>query len=155
MATSELLLKAELELIKFKREQAVSGTFMSPDSPTITLMDQQIAALSQQVAQLQSQLASDRANAKAASGILAKFDELELARMFAERMFLIAQAAYEETRVSTERQEVFFVTFVRPTLPEKPMYPRRTVNTLLIFCGLFLTWSTLQLIIAGVKDHMI
>lgn len=153
IAINDTLLKVELERIKVRRERDVSIELMSPTAPSIQLFDEQIKTLNRQIDNIRAQLTSEREKVTAVSEQIGHFEELETDRLFAEKLYLIAQTAYERARVEAEHQQLYLVVFVPPTLPQDARYPRKIVNTgLVFFCGL-LIWGSLKLIVASINDQ--
>jgi capsular polysaccharide transport system permease protein len=61
--------------------------------------------------------------------------------------------ALENARLQALRQQLFVVKVVRPNLPERALFPRRTMMTATVFLALLLTYSIGWLIIAGMREH--
>jgi capsular polysaccharide transport system permease protein len=152
-ATAQLLLETRLQRIMLERERTVTVGFTSPQSPAAQLLGDRVNALDLQIAKLQAQLTAEHENVKAASETLAKFEELQLARMFAQELLSITLKAYEAARARAEFQQAYLTVFVAPAIPEQPQYPRRFVNTLLVFLISMVAWGTLTLVAASARDQ--
>jgi capsular polysaccharide transport system permease protein len=116
---------------------------------------ERVKALDQQIELLQAQLTSERETANVATTTLARFEELELTRLFSEQLLAIALKAFEQARVTAERQQAYLTVFAAPVVPEEALYPRRGVNTLLVFVCSLILWGVLSLVVAGARDYMV
>jgi capsular polysaccharide transport system permease protein len=61
--------------------------------------------------------------------------------------------ALENARLQAMRQQLFVVDVVRPNLPERALFPRRTMMVATVFLALLLSYSIGWLIIAGMREH--
>jgi len=152
VSISTTLLEAQLVRAGLERDKIVALRTLSAQAPTMRVLQSKIDALNTQIEQLQAQLTSTNENKIAATAVLARFEELELNRMFAEKLLAITQQAFQKALVETERQHMYLVVFVEPRLPDEARFPRRAVNTLLVFVLLSLIWTIVRLVLAGVVD---
>jgi capsular polysaccharide transport system permease protein len=155
VATVEMLLQVRIQRVAVERERAVTARLTSDQAPPTQFLAERVKALDQQIAKLQTQLTADRDSVKAANVILAKYEELELARLFASELLSVAIKAYQKARSEVERQQVYLSVFVPPAAPQLAMYPRRGVNTALVFFSALITWGILWLVVAGARDQML
>jgi capsular polysaccharide transport system permease protein len=155
VATETMLLQVRLERIAIEQERIVTASLTSPRAPGAQLLAERVKALDEQIARLRSQLTVEHGNMKAASITLAKFEELEIERLFAERLLTVAINAYEKARQQAERQQVYLAVFAPARTPEDAQYPRRLVNTALVFFCAFMLWAVARLIVASARDQML
>jgi capsular polysaccharide transport system permease protein len=87
------------------------------------------------------------------SSQIATFENLELEEKFTERMYTIAQAAYEKARQEREKQLLYLVVVVHPTMPESATYPQVPLTTSLVFSTLLVSWGIVALLTAAIKDQ--
>lgn len=142
-----------LEKLKLENEMASVGNSLSADAPTTQITRARVANLDTQIKALQEKMTSERQNS-ALSEQIAGYEERQLKQQFAEKLYEIAQASYERAREEQEKQQLYFVNIVRPTLPEEAAYPRRVVDTALVFSVCLVLWSMVALMVAAVRDHM-
>lgn len=81
-----------------------------------------------------------------------EFELLKLRQEFAEKLYTVSRAAYEEARRSLERQQLYLVVVVEPTAPDRPAYPTPFTSVVLLFASLSIGWGILCLLIAAVRD---
>jgi capsular polysaccharide transport system permease protein len=149
----KLLLPLLTEKIRLEGALFVASRDLDDSAPTIKVLKSQLTATEQQIAALKAKLTNpdDGSNTLAAS--LAKFEELDLKRQFAERLYTLAQTDLDRARLRAERQSVYLTVFVPPSPPQESLYPRRIAFPILIFVGLTILWAIGAMILASVEDH--
>jgi capsular polysaccharide transport system permease protein len=154
-STSQLLMQAMSEKIRIQSDYFVASRAMSGDAPTIQTLKSRLESLDMQIEQLKSKLTGNSSEGRSVSDSLVKFEELELKRIFAEKLYTMAQDALERARARAEQQNIYLSVFVQPSLPQDASYPERLSFSLLIPMGLLVVWGILALIAAAVEDHHI
>lgn len=81
-----------------------------------------------------------------------EFELLKLRQEFAEKLYTVSRAAYEEARRSLERQQLYLAVVVEPTAPDRPTFPTPFISVVLLFASLTIGWGILCLLIAAVRD---
>jgi capsular polysaccharide transport system permease protein len=152
-STSTLLLQAMAQKIGLENNYFVASKAMSPDAPTVVELKTQIDGLDGQIAQLKSELTGNSPEGRTIAASLVTFEELELKRVFAEKLYTMAQDALERARLRAEQQNIFVSTFVPPSVPQDAKYPQRLSLSLLIPIGLSILWGIFALIGAAIEDH--
>ncbi|WP_442755915.1 hypothetical protein ACNHKD_04515 [Methylocystis sp. JAN1] len=150
---SEMIVKLTLERIDLVNALSTFSSTLSSDAPSQRLQRTRLAAIDQQIADLKKKLTDNQAG-DVVSAQIASYEKLKLEEQFAERLYTIAQSAYESARQDLERQQLYLVTVVAPTLPESATYPRVFGDTLLLFCALLVIWAVIALIAASVQDQV-
>jgi capsular polysaccharide transport system permease protein len=140
------------EKIELENDLASVSGLTLPNTPNQLLLRSRITNVDRQIADFRAKLAGNKSDT-ALSTQLAAYENLQLQVRFMERLYEIAEAAYEKARQALESQQLYVVMVVRPTIPERAIYPRRTLNTLLTFIWSFVLWSIFALAIAGIRDH--
>lgn len=135
-----------------ENNRATLGSSVSADSPMLRVLNAQIAALDQQISDLRSQLTS-QSKGDALSGQIAGYESRQIEVQFAEKLYSIAQDAYNAARREQERQQLYLVTVEQPSTPEKPTYPRIFLDTMTVFAACLVLWSMGALLVASVRDH--
>ena len=92
--------------------------------------------------------------AKTVASALVKFEELEVQRLFAEKLHGLAQSGLERARARAEQQQVYLTVFAPPYLPEEARYPKRLMMSLIILLLLGIVWSIFALVAAAIEDHL-
>jgi capsular polysaccharide transport system permease protein len=150
----KLLMGLLTERIQLESELFVASRSLNETAPTVRALKTRLESTERQIADLKARLTSaqgDRTTTLAAA--LAKFEELELQRQFAEKLYTLAQADLDRARQRADRQSLYLTVFVPPSLPEESRYPRRIAFPILIFLGLTILWGIGVMILASVEDH--
>jgi capsular polysaccharide transport system permease protein len=140
------------EKVELENDLATVAGLTSSNAPNQLLLRSRISNVDKQIADFRAKLAGNKLDT-ALSTQLATYENLQLQVRFMERLYEIAEAAYEKSRQELESQQLYVVMVVRPTMPERAIYPRRILNTLLTFVWSFVLWSIFALAIAGIRDH--
>ena len=152
-STSKLLMQAMGEKIRAESEFFVATRSMSPTAPTVANLRARMDSADRQIEQLKSKLTGNTPEGRTISNSLVRFEELELKRQFAERLYVMAQGALERARSRAQRQSIFVEVFVPPALPEYAKFPERLALSLLAPLALLVIWGILGLTAAAVEDH--
>lgn len=140
--------------LALENSKAALANVMDSASPTQRMLQTQIDSLDKQIGQLREQLTSRQQNENVISGQISSFEELQLETQFAEKLLTIAQGAYERARMDQEKQQLYLVAIVRPTVPERPAYPRLSIAIPMIFIVFSVLWAMVSLIVASIRDHL-
>lgn len=149
----EMIGKLTMERIELVNSLSTFASSLSNDAPSQRLQRTRLAAIDQQIADLKKKL-TDSQGSDVVSAQIASYEKLKLEEQFAERLYTISQSAYESARQDLQRQQLYLVTVVAPTMPESATYPKVIGNTILLFCALLIVWAIIALVIASVQDQI-
>ena len=152
-ATSQLLAQVTTQKIQLQNDLFVATRAVSADAPQLKSLQTRLVGLDQQIAQLKAELTGNSAERKTVAASLAEFEELELHRIFAEKLYSMTQDALERARVKAENQNIYISVFVPPSLPQDSKYPERLSLSIMIAVGLAILWSIGALTVAAIDDH--
>jgi capsular polysaccharide transport system permease protein len=141
------------EKIRIESELFVVTRDLDDTAPTVHALKSRLETTERQIADLKGKLTRSDGAGSTVSSSLVKFEELELARMAAEKLYSLAQADLDRARLRADRQTIYLTVFVPPSLPEDSHYPRRLAFPILIFLGLAIVWGIVAMIVASVADH--
>jgi capsular polysaccharide transport system permease protein len=128
---------------------------VNESSPQMKAMRARIDAGRAQIADLEAKLTSTRGGGeKALSASMTRFAMLDLERQISERLFTSATATLELARLTAEHRLMYLKTFVSPVTPEEPLYPRRALNTALIFAAGLAAWGCLYALASAARNNM-
>ena len=153
-STSKLLLAALAERGRLQSDLFVLNRAMSTNAPTVTALKDRLDSIDAQIDQMKGQLTSKSAERKTISASLVKFEELELQRIFAEKLHELAQNALERARQRAEQQQLYLSVFLPAYLPEEARYPERLLLSAIIPTILLVLWSIVALTVAAINDKM-
>ncbi len=149
----KLLLPLLTEKIRLESDLFVASRDLDQSAPTVKALKSRLDTTEQQIAALKARLTGTDGSNKTVAASLAKFEELDLKRQFAEKLYTLAQADLDRARLRAARQSVYLTVFVPPSLPEESRYPRRVAFPILIFLGLTVLWAIGAMVVASVEDH--
>ncbi|MCW5745208.1 MAG: capsule biosynthesis protein [Alphaproteobacteria bacterium] len=151
--TAKLLMQLMADKIRLESDLFVVSRSMTKNAPTVQNLSSRIEVVELQITKLKARLTGSSTDERNVAASLARFEELEVQRQFAERLYTMAQDGLERARMTAERQTVYLTVFVPPAMPEDSTFPRRTANAFLIPLALFILWSIVALTWASVEDH--
>lgn len=154
-ATSKLIAESMVEKIKLENELFVASRLMSPNAPTLASTNLKLQSVNDQIAKLKATITGKNASDSVISKSLVKFEEIELRRIFAEKLYLMAQDDLERSRIAADRKNVYVTVFVPPRLPEEASFPERLRLSVVITVMLLILWGIFALTVAAIEDHRI
>jgi capsular polysaccharide transport system permease protein len=154
VSLGEMIGKLTMERIDLVNALSTTSTSLSSDAPSQRIQKTRLAAIDQQLAEMKKKLTGSEA-AGTVSAQISGYERLKLEEQFAERMYSISQTAYETARQDVERQQLYLVTVVAPTLPESATYPKIFGSSILVFSSLLIGWAIVSLVVASIHDQTI
>ena len=152
-----ILAKLEEELTKSRARRSNLQSFMSKDAPNIIVLNNEIAALERQLllerAKLGKGSEGEVRTRETLGGLVANYEELVVDREFAEKAYVSALSSLDRARVDADRQQRYVAAFVRPTLPQEPLYPKRILAICSVFGIAIVLWSLGVLMVYAIRDH--
>lgn len=133
------------------QSQVASIRATSPNSPTLAMLNSQIAALEGQIKK-ESQLGSSSAKAVSAE-TLGQYQSLDLERQFAEKQYTDALVLRSEAYLMAQNQQSYLALFVEPTLPQTSLYPDRARSIASVVLAAAAAWFIGMLLTYAVRDH--
>lgn len=154
-ANAALVLRLRDELARTSADLSAMQIYIRGNSPALKLLEGRIDSLKAQLGALEGETAgATTARSPALSQVIGTYEELESERQFAETAYQKALEALDRARANADRQRVYLVDFVPPSLPEEPLYPRRLLLTALVFGAALLVWGIGSLTVRSVRDHL-
>ena len=154
-SNAQLLLGAMAERGRLQTDMFVLSRALAPDAPTVKALKDRIDGMDSQIEQLRGELTNKSPQAKTLSSALGRFEELEVQRIFAEKLFTIAQGGLERARSRAQQQQLYLTVFARPYLPQEARYPERLAMSLVIPMILLMIWSIFALTGLAIEDHLL
>ncbi|MCX7899520.1 MAG: hypothetical protein N2444_05475 [Methylocystis sp.] len=161
-AITKIITQLRADLASVEESLALQRSAAAADSPVMRLTEARAQSLKKQIADYTAQIADCTAQIASAdagngetmahrAGVLSmRQTELDLAN----QRYALALAAFEGARVDLETQRAYLVPFLRPTLAEKSLYPRRWIEWSIIVVPATLGWAVLLAIALVARDHM-
>ncbi|NRG18543.1 RkpR, polysaccharide export protein [Rhizobiales bacterium] len=158
--TIELIGTLEQELTKNQAELKTLSQYLDPSSPQVRILQRQIESLKEQIAAERQRLGDGRTNegsdssaGRTISNRIASYEELELEREFAERLYTAALSSLEKARAEADAKQTYLAVFQKPTLSQEAQYPERGMTSLLVFLGLLAAWGICVMVYYNIRDR--
>lgn len=159
-AEATLLTVATLRKDKIKAEsdlQVLRASNLDEKSRGIQTLVATVAVLDQQIKHLLDQLTTEGGPGTDVSTNLTRalleYEGLQVERTIASKLNESANFMVDRARVAASKQQIYLAPFVQPALPVASLYPQRGQTLFTVFFCFLVTWSSIALIMAGVKDQ--
>ena len=154
-----LVKDARSHLLSLQGQYDASLKYVAADAPQMRELATRIDVTRKQLRDIESKLttgaqAADGSHEKTVAEAMTKFDELDMERKVAEKIYATAASALEAARMNAENQQLYFKTFVYPATPQESLYPRRGILTAIVAASGFLIWALLCGIGVLVRNNM-
>ncbi len=152
-ANGKLLQQLLLDKIDAEGQLFVAQKTTGVDAPGLSSLKAKLDSINMHVSELKDQMAGNKEMSTNLAATISQFEQLELKKQFAERMYGFARDGVERARIASERQQIYLATFAPPTLPQDFSYPLRWTDFLLIGLAAIMFWICCATITASIKDH--
>jgi len=145
----ESVAKIQEELISTEAQLAQVQK-LSPNNP-------QISGLESRADTLRHAIGTEAAKVTSANGSFSArapdFERLTLETVFADKQLGVALAELETARSDALHQQMYLERWVKPSLPDKAMEPRRIRSMFTVFLIGLIAWGVASLLIAAIREH--
>jgi capsular polysaccharide transport system permease protein len=154
-ATQALAGRIRDEIVRADTELSTVRHYMRADAPSVKMLEARIQSLQAQLRSVESEVTdTEKSRSEVLSRVMGAYQQLESERTFAEKAYQHALEALDRARINADRQQVYIASFVQPSLPEKPLYPRRWISVgLVLFVGCAV-WLIGTFIVHTVREHL-
>ncbi len=149
VAIIEVIARLSLELVQIKAQISETQA-LSPNNPTIASQMTRIRALEAQIASERKALAGGTASL---APKIVEFEQLQLERQFAEKLFAAAVASQESARNEAQKQQIYVEWIAEPHLPDYPYRPLRFFSVLSVAGICFLIFLILNKVLMNIARH--
>ena len=166
VATQEgVLAGLQNRLASTRTELSSLREFLSPEAPSVRVLQSQIDSLERQIASERARLGMGEEGETTTNGATSAFTDslnrsvtlyeaLKVDLDFRERAYLSALTSLEAARMEADRQQRYVATFVAPSQPESARYPKAILTVLLIGAVAFLIWGILSMFLHILREHL-
>ncbi len=151
---AKLISALTVQKIQLQTLIAGSGNALSPNAPSVKYNRSRLDELDRQIIDLNRQLTATDAGVQTVSRELSEYERLKLGEQFSEKLYEISVMALERSQQEASRQQLYLSTVVRPTLPERAIFPERMTNIVFSFVCFLVLWGIASLVSATLFDHM-
>ena len=154
-ATGKLLATLMAEKIRIEGELYFASRSLDKSAPTVRQLDSKLQIVDGQISTLRASLAGGNGSSSNVASSLRKFEQLEVQRFLANKVLEFAEDGLERARIAAERQNLYFMVHVPPSLPTKATLPRRLAYSLLLPIVFLILWGIVTLVWAAIEDHRV
>ena len=144
-----------IELTRKQQDLAVISRSARSDSPQVRILNRQIDNINSQIASYMSQIAG--ANGDGSATLADRMQLLSRRQSdmeIAQKLYASATINYETSRIDADTKHGYLLSFMKPTLPQKALYPRRWLYWSLIVIPAILIFAIFAGLGVLVRDHM-
>jgi capsular polysaccharide transport system permease protein len=162
-ASQGLVAQMQGELSQLNSQLASVSGYLGDNAPSVQLLKAKIRAMREEIDNKQKELSSTDPKRTAGEGsapqgalasVVSQYQELLVSQEFAESAYTAALASMERARVEADRTQSYLAIYMRPSAAESSTYPRRYLNTFMVFVFASVLWAIGSLGWFSVKDHM-
>lgn len=153
-SVNESIVKLTMDKIAIENSLSVLKGRLDEDSPTQRIQKSKLQAIERQISDLKKSL-TDPNSDTTVSAQIASYERLKLEEMFTEAIYKISMTSFQRARQELEKQQLYLVVVVPPTLAESATYPKPMIGAILLFAGFSILWGIGALIAASISDQMV
>lgn len=154
-ATQALAGRIRDEIVHADTELSTVKHYMRADAPSVKMLEARIQSLQSQLRSVESEVTdTERSRSAVLSQVMGAYQQLESDRTFAEKAYQHALEALDRARIDADRQQIYIASFVQPSLPERPLYPRRWSSLGLILFVCCAVWLIGGFVVQTVREHL-
>lgn len=153
IAQIEIMAGLERHLLEIRSRMASIEGAVDDNAPSLNALRRQADALEKQIREKSGGMEVAGGD-QDLSLLLAKYEELQVEKMFSQKAYTSALASLETARIEAGRQQRYLAVYNKPALPEFPLYPRKVLYPVLFLVVSVGLWGIGTLIIYAVRDHL-
>jgi len=151
----ELVKNMRANILQMQTELAsLSIQQLPPTAPAVVSLRSRIAGAQEQLKKIEREVGRERQDNRALSEVVARYEQLDLDRQYAQAMLVSTQQALDTARANAASQHLYLTPYVSPALPESADYPKRARQTLIVFLSLLLAWICGMMLVRSVREHL-
>jgi capsular polysaccharide transport system permease protein len=127
---------------------------LQPNAPAIITLQNQINSTKEQLGIIEGSVGRNGKSGASLSSVISEYEQLDMERQFAQTMLTSTMAALDASRASAASQHLYITPFVRPSLPESSLYPRRALTIATVAALALIVWLIGLLIGRSVVERL-
>jgi capsular polysaccharide transport system permease protein len=131
---------------------ALKADRLDATSPVVQRLTTQIKATKDQIAAVERDV-SKTTGSGSLSDTVSQYEQLDMERQFAQTMLTGAQQSLDQARAVAAAQLLYVEPYVRPSLPQSAVFPKRLSSIALAAFFALVGWMVLMLIVRSVREH--
>ena len=152
-SNSSLIQAQRANLAQLETQLAtLQAQHLSPNAPAIVALQSQITSTRQQLARTEADVGRN-SHGSALSTVVGKYEQLQLELQFAQSMVTSTMQALDNARANAAAQHLYITPYIRPSLPQSSVYPRRFLSILIVAGYAFAIWLIGLMIVRSIRER--
>ncbi|TAJ92140.1 MAG: hypothetical protein EPO41_14625 [Reyranella sp.] len=128
---------------------------LNPNAQQLQALQTKLRATEDQLKEVEAQVSKTKQSGNSSiAKIVARFEELELERVFAQNMLTSTMQTLEQARANASAKRLYVTAFVKPAEPQVSTYPRRSISVLTVAGAALLLWTISLLLSRSIGEHL-
>lgn len=127
---------------------------LGPNAPPMQALQTRIRATEEQLKAVENEVSRKDGGSSALSPIVARYEQLDLERQFAQAALTSTLQSLEQVRSNAVVKRLYLVSFIQPARPQRSTYPRRAVAILTVAAACLMLWTIGLLLSRSIKEHL-
>lgn len=128
---------------------------INPNSPQMQALQVRSKATEDQLREVEAQVSKAKQSGDTSiANIVARYEQLELERLFAQNMLTSTMQSLEQARANASSKRLYVTAFVKPVEPQVSTYPRRFISVLTVAGASLLLWTISLLLSRSIGEHL-
>lgn len=151
---TKMLGEMRLEQIRMEQEYGAQRQTVSAEAPQLKVLFARIESMREQIRRLESEMTGSGGKAAPLSKSISRFDMAQIEKTVAERQYIAAGAAYERARMDLENQTTYLASFLKPSLAQEALYPKRLWLAAIVLLLTLSLWGAGVGTAVAVRNHV-
>jgi len=128
---------------------------INSNSPQVQALQVRFKATEDQLREVEAQVSKAKQSGDTSiASIVARYEQLELERLFAQNMLTSTMQSLEQARANASSKRLYVTAFVKPVEPQVSTYPRRFISVLTVAGASLLLWTISLLLSRSIGEHL-
>lgn len=127
---------------------------LGPNAPPMQALQTRIRATEEQLRVVENEVSMKGGGSSALSPVVARYEQLDLERQFAQAALTSTLQSLEQTRSNAVVKRLYLVSFIQPARPQLSTYPRRAVAILTVAAACLMLWVVGLLLSRSIREHL-
>lgn len=128
---------------------------LNANAPQFQVLQIRYKATEDQLKEVEAQVSKAKQSGDSSiSKIVARYEQLELERVFAQNMLTSTMQSLEQARANASAKRLYVTAFVKPAEPQVSTYPRRFIAVLTVAGASLLLWTISLLVSRSIGEHL-
>lgn len=154
LSNATLLASMRSALASLQTEmKALQQNGMGASTAQMQNIQVRIKATEAQIKEVEGQVSTPGLQGAVAK-VVARYEELDLERQFAQNTLTSTMQSLEQARSNAMSKRLYITPFVLPAMPQTPVYPKRVVAILTVAGACLMLWTIALLLVRSIREHL-